>query len=49
MPNFSAVENTAWSFWLPHGAAMYLAPDRPALKTLSAKGNWNLVSEGAIT
>jgi hypothetical protein len=30
MPSFSAVSNTTPSFWLPLGAAMYFAPDRPA-------------------
>lgn len=39
MPNFSAVSKTGWSFWLPPGAAMYLAPDLAARYTLSVKGN----------
>jgi hypothetical protein len=30
MPSFSAASNTCASFWLPLGAAMYLAPERPA-------------------
>lgn len=39
MPSFSAVSKTAPSFWLPPGAARYLAPERAARKTLSMKGN----------
>ena len=39
MPSCSAVWKTGVSFWLPLGAAMYLAPDLAALKTLSVKGN----------